>query len=340
MGRMRGIVGTTAVVTASVLLLPIIALAQATKAGVVTTLQGSATVARSTAPQPAPLRFKDEVFVEDRIVTGESSTVRILLGGKAVITVRERSTLTISETATTATVSVDAGKIALAVAKDRMKPGESVEIKTPNAVAGVRGTVVIAEVTGEGAAVNSRFTLLTGIVDVTMLDWQTGEPSGLPVTLRPLQGIGVTHQLGSVRAVSRGEALAIASAYKVSVPTPPRAANTQVMERQIDEAVQHSATLTDIKESSVSGRTRDDDSRGGRTGGGLTAAGGGSSLGGISLVGPATGGNVGGGQIGGSVVGGGLLGGSNRTTGGGGIPSLGGDDLRLKLKDGLTKKRN
>jgi hypothetical protein len=193
MGRTRGFVGTTAIVAASALLIPMTALAQATKAGVVTTLQGSATVARSTAPQPAPLKFRDEVFVEDRIVTGESSTVRILLGGKAVITVRERSTLTISETATTSTVAVDSGKIALAVAKERMKPGESVEIKTPNAVAGVRGTVIIAEVSAPGGAVSSRFTLLTGIVDVTMLDRLTGRPSGPPVTLRPLQGIGVTN---------------------------------------------------------------------------------------------------------------------------------------------------
>ena len=55
---------------------PTIAWAQATKAGVVTTLQGTATVARATATQPAPLRFKDDVFEQDHIVTGESSIVR------------------------------------------------------------------------------------------------------------------------------------------------------------------------------------------------------------------------------------------------------------------------
>jgi hypothetical protein len=243
---MRALIRTTAVVAASALLLPIDALAQATKAGVVTTLLGSATVARATAPAPAPLKFRDEVFVQDRIVTGESSTVRILLGGKAVITVRERSTLTISETPTTSTVEVGTGKIALAVAKDRMRPGESVEIKTPNAVAGVRGTVVIAEVSpaARGGDVTSRFTLLTGIVDVAMLDPITGRPTGAAVTLRPLQGVGVTRQLSAIRSLSRTEAQSIASDYKVSVPTPPPAANTQVMERQVDQAVQHTAAIT------------------------------------------------------------------------------------------------
>jgi hypothetical protein len=326
---MRAIVRTTAIVAASALLFPIDALAQATRAGVVTTLQGTATVARAAAPQPAPLKFKDDIFVQDRIVTGERSTVRILLGGKAVITVRERSTLTINETATTATVEVGAGKIALAVAKDRMKPGESVEIKTPNAVAGVRGTVVIAEVsprTGAGpGGVTSRFTLLTGIVDVVMLDQATGQPSGSPVRLTPLQGIGVTRQLGAVRAISRREAQSIASDYKVSIPTPPPAANTQVMERQLDEAVQHSAALAGSGQNTsqdgtpakdLTGKnnsqaeirkTGDNLARGTVSGDRSTGSGGGTSVG----DGTVSGGSVGGGPIGGeSITGGSITGGS------------------------------
>ena len=88
---------------------PTVTMAQTAKAGVVTTLQGTATVARATAAQPAPLKFKDDVFIQDHIVTGESSLVRILLGGKAVITVRERSALTIHETPTTSTIEISAG---------------------------------------------------------------------------------------------------------------------------------------------------------------------------------------------------------------------------------------
>jgi len=121
------------------------AFAQA-KAGVVTTLQGSATAARASLPQPVALKFKDDVFLRDRIVTGDRSIVRMLLGGKALVTVRERSALTITEIPGTSRIDLDNGKIALAVAKERMRPGESVEVRTPNAVAAVRGTTFIAEV--------------------------------------------------------------------------------------------------------------------------------------------------------------------------------------------------
>src|SRR3989338_6185513 len=73
------------------------AAAQLDKAGVVTTLQGTATAVRATTKESLPLRFKDDVFVRDRITTGDNSVARILLGGKAVVTVRERSALTITE---------------------------------------------------------------------------------------------------------------------------------------------------------------------------------------------------------------------------------------------------
>jgi hypothetical protein len=41
---------------------------EATRAGVVTTLQGTASVARTT--ESRPLKFKDDIFVQDRITTG------------------------------------------------------------------------------------------------------------------------------------------------------------------------------------------------------------------------------------------------------------------------------
>src|SRR5262245_20756042 len=114
--------------------------AQLTRVGIVASLQGSATLTRATTPQGVPLRPRDDLFVADRIVTGDHTLARILLGGKAVVTVRERSALTISESANTATLDVSVGKIALAVVKERMKAGEQIDIRTPNAVAGIRGT--------------------------------------------------------------------------------------------------------------------------------------------------------------------------------------------------------
>src|ERR671919_2031252 len=249
MTGLAGVWRAAALGAACMLGFPTIAMGQEAKAGVVTALQGTATVARVSAPQPAPLKFKDDVFVQDHIVTGSSSIVRILLGGKAVVTVRERSALTIHETPTTSTIEISSGKIALAVARSRMKPGESIQIKTPNALAGVRGTMVVTEVTPPvevGGSVTTRVTLLTGIVDVARLDASTGGPAGRVVTLQPLQTIAVTGDtpLGAVRTISRAEAQAIAAEYEVSLPTPPPGANAGVTERHIEIAVTHAATFT------------------------------------------------------------------------------------------------
>src|SRR5438128_2537442 len=95
---------------------PAIATAQADKAGVVTTLEGHVTAARTATPQPVALKFKDDVFVNDRVVTGDRSLARLLLGGRAVVTVRERSALTITELPGRSTIDLDSGKIAVAAA--------------------------------------------------------------------------------------------------------------------------------------------------------------------------------------------------------------------------------
>src|SRR4029077_611343 len=56
--------------------------------GVVTTLRGEATVARVTLTQPLALRTHDDVLLRDRITTQERSLVHVLLGTRALLTVR------------------------------------------------------------------------------------------------------------------------------------------------------------------------------------------------------------------------------------------------------------
>ena len=154
---------------------PGIATAQAAKAGVVTTLEGNVTAARTTAAQPVALKFKDDVFVNDRVVTGDRSLARLLLGGKAVVTVRERSALTITEVPGRSTIDLDSGKVAVAVAKDKMRPGETIEVKSPNAIAAVRGTVFIVEVIRASASADNaqggvtvNHYVLTGSIALTV----------------------------------------------------------------------------------------------------------------------------------------------------------------------------
>ncbi len=136
------------------------------RAGVVTTLLGSATITRASTPEAAPLKFRDPVFLNDRVTTAENSLARILLGGKALVTVREKSVLHLTEVPGASTIELADGRLALAVVKERMRPGDLIEIRTPNAVAGIRGTIAIAEHAGG----ISTFMVLRGQIDVANLN--------------------------------------------------------------------------------------------------------------------------------------------------------------------------
>ena len=117
--------------------------------GIVTTISGQVTVARGSLLKQAPemLKFRDEVYLRDEISTKEHSTLRLLMGGKSLITLRELSVLTITEElGLRSTLHLSVGKVSIAVDRQKMKPGETIEICTPNATATVRGTVFIVEV--------------------------------------------------------------------------------------------------------------------------------------------------------------------------------------------------
>jgi phage gp45-like len=189
-------------------LVPTSALAESsTNVGVVTTLTGQATVARASLSQPLPLRFKDDVFVQDRISTAEKSIVRVLLGGKALVTVRELSVLTVTEELGRSTVDLGSGKIAVGVARQRMRPGEILEIRTPNIVAAVRGTVLVVEIIRASAdsqrgptPPTTNVHVIHGLVDV----FPTGQPGAPPVQVGTLQSYSqIGGAAGTLRNLSR-----------------------------------------------------------------------------------------------------------------------------------------
>ncbi len=186
---------------------PVVVAAQSEEsAGVVTTVNGDATLIRAVAAaRPVSLQMRDEIFVRDRIHTQQHSLVRVLLGGKALITVRELSILTVTEEAGRVTVDLQSGKIGVAVVKGRMRPGEVIEIRSPNATAAVRGTVFVVEVdpvkAGEAIPVTTtRVHLFHGALDVSArLD-----PFQPTVRLAELQSVVVAgNTLGSVHPLSR-----------------------------------------------------------------------------------------------------------------------------------------
>ena len=122
--------------------------ADAPKAGVITGVTGEATIAHVDAAQPVPVSLRGDVLFQDRIDTQEKSGVRILLGGKAVMTVRELSSVTIEEQPRRAVAEVQWGQLVLRVLRDLTATGEVVEVHTPNAISAVRGSLLITEIGG------------------------------------------------------------------------------------------------------------------------------------------------------------------------------------------------
>jgi len=189
-------------ITLVLVLLPAVAVAQPSQ-GVVTTLLGQATLTRRSPGTPQPLRFKDDLFEHDRINTREHSLVRVLVRGKALVTVRELSVFAITEGAHDQTVRLTSGKLAVSVAHGRLRPGEAIEVRTPNAIAAVRGTVVIVEVLPPalpGATPNTLITVTRGTVGVTRAD-QIGSVE-IPVRAGQVYDVGT----GRLRTLTPAEA--------------------------------------------------------------------------------------------------------------------------------------
>jgi hypothetical protein len=193
----------------AVLIFPGLASAQSGQGlGVVSTISGQATISRTSLPQPIPLQFKDSVFDRDRIATAENSTVRVLMGGKALVTVRELSVLTITEEMNRSTVDLQSGKVALGVLHQKMRPGESIEVRTHNAVAAVRGTVIVVEVVQASAQVGGGPTGLTtnvhvlhGAADVTPINI----PNAAPIRVTQFQTYSqIGNVLGQIRPLTPG----------------------------------------------------------------------------------------------------------------------------------------
>jgi hypothetical protein len=192
-------------------------------------------------PEPKPLHFKDDLFLRDRITTGERSIVRVLLGGKATVTARERSVLTITEVPGVATINLGAGRIAVAVAKGLMKPGEVIQIKTPNAVTAIRGTVVIAEVEPVPQGYQSTITILRGLVDVTRLD-PAGALTGPAVKVGALERVTVVNAqpVPSPQKITRDAASRLAADFSF-VPKNAPAASADALGAEVKDITMRDA---------------------------------------------------------------------------------------------------
>jgi hypothetical protein len=216
------------------------------RVGIVTTVIGPVTVTRASLPG-APLKFKDDVLLRDRVTTGDNAMTRILMGGKVVVTARERSTLTITEVPGLSTIDLTSGRIAVAVDKTRMKPGERVDVRTPNAIAGVRGTVLIVEAQRSTSSV----TVLSGLVEVVRLDPATGLAVGPVTPVGPQQAVTVRNNILPPRAqtITPGRAQQLSEEF-----TPPmRTVNAVSVMPVADEVARATSLVEQLV--AVEGRT-------------------------------------------------------------------------------------
>ena len=132
--------------------------------GVVAALRGQVSVARSAEvaaregrPREEALKFRDDVFFRDVISTETGAAAKILLRGRATLTVRELSRVEVQAAVgpadpgrTRSIMRLLAGALRALVQPD-LRPQDEMEIHTPNAVAAVRGTDVVVEVYQDAA---------------------------------------------------------------------------------------------------------------------------------------------------------------------------------------------
>jgi len=180
------------------------------------------------------------------------------------VTARERSVLTITEVPGTSTIELGAGRISVAVSKGLMKPGEVVEIRTPNAVTAIRGTVVVAEVFPVASGVQSTITVLRGLVDVTRLDSVTRHRVGPSVDVGTRQAVTAigSNSLSRPAPIGPDEAQRLTADFQIVPSTAPSAAATAALQQATRQAeldaqallsAQPAGTVTPSGDLSISG---------------------------------------------------------------------------------------
>jgi hypothetical protein len=216
---------------------PALSLADQTRAGVAVAVIGTATVSRVSLSGPVSLRFKDEVFLRDRIDTHENSTARLLLGGKALVTVKQLSEFTITDQPGRAAVDLQKGSLAVGVAKSLLRPGEAVEIRTPNAVVAIRGSLVLVEVRWAGGLPQTEVITLEVSRPVTVTPRDAAATLSLPPHhTTTVIGSGATLQHTPVRPLSRAESTRLEKATGLPVKQHAATLPSQVVTGMLEDA--------------------------------------------------------------------------------------------------------
>jgi hypothetical protein len=159
--------------------------------GQVTALQGQATVQHAGNTQAMPLSVESPVYREDLIQTLAASKIKLVLLDGTELSLGEVSTMTLSKFVYTPQQRAHQGIINIArgifrAVTRKVFPQTTFEVRTATAVAAVRGTQWLGEVTPEATAI----TVIEGEVAVAHAQARIGGA----VVLMPGQGTDVEGQ--------------------------------------------------------------------------------------------------------------------------------------------------
>jgi TonB family protein len=178
-------------------------LERAVKVGVVTTVDGNATVNRVGGPDAVPIKVNAPVYLQDSIATGEAARIEIRLGDTAEVALGERSKVTMSEALVRRSLDLETGHLIA-----RVNSGETkIDVRTPNAVATLRGD---SRVRVEAMPGNiTHVDVLDGTISVAAnVDFRNpllyrGTPPS-SIDLRAGQGITITGEVAGAIRAARG----------------------------------------------------------------------------------------------------------------------------------------
>jgi hypothetical protein len=177
-------------ITALIVLLGVLAAARAhaqDAAGTVASLQGRAEAQRARQTAWSALAAGASVFVGDRIRTAEASRVKLLMRDDSVLTLGPKSELVIDsqvvrQEGSKSQLEAIAGSVRAVVTERYGTKGSSFGMKTPTAVAGVRGTGFVALIDLDG-----KRTRVVGLYDTTFVRGLADASSRHEVAVGPMQ---------------------------------------------------------------------------------------------------------------------------------------------------------
>lgn len=185
-GRVRSIMAVVVLAVA-----PIMATAEADMAAVVTRLDGNALVHTKGTKAGKPLKKNDKIVKGQEVKVGEKSRIELKYPDGSVMRFAERSVIKMDDITydgkngnKSVKVDLGSGKV-WAHVKKLVTPDSKVEVKTVNAVAGVRGTVYRVNVEEDHSAL---VKVYDGAVNVTGVPKEPAKPAGQFTAPVPVAG--------------------------------------------------------------------------------------------------------------------------------------------------------